>query len=130
LAWLRPDKELFRVLLLMPLWGAWSMLITVQWCHAGDGTEPAVAAFARGCRPMAMAGALAAILILTIQYFTFLPWTHLAVAGASIVAAALAGPVMCRATRGLTRRALLAANLLTQLVFLLSYVGIRNMLIW
>ena len=130
LIWLRPENEFFRLLLLMPLWGGWEMLIAVQLGKIGDVTEPAVAAFARGCGPVPMVLSLAAVLAITIQYFNFLPWAQVSISAAAIVAAAVGGAALCRRSGGLTRRALLAGNVLTQFVFLLAYLVVRNLRLW
>jgi len=37
IAWVRPESKIDRVLLLMPLWGAWSMLILLQFRRAAAG---------------------------------------------------------------------------------------------
>jgi len=130
IAWFRPWIKLYRVLLLMPLWGAWAMLITPQFTRPKADTEPAVAAFARGCGPLAAAAVMAALLAATITYFNFLPWEQVGISGAAVIAATAGGVLCCQATGGLNRRALLAANVLTQLAFLLAYLASRNLLTW
>ena len=130
LVWLRPENEFFRLLLLMPLWGGWEMLIAAQLGKVGDVTEPAVAAFARGCGPVPMVVSLAAVLVITIQYFNFLPWAQVSISAAAIIAATVGGAGLCRSSGGLTRRALLAGNVLTQFVFLLAYLVVRNLRLW
>jgi len=130
LAWLRPENELLRVLLVMPLWGGVSMLLSARFAGAGADTEPAVAAFARGCGPLAMVACLAAVLYITIQYFNFLPWYQLAISAATLIVAVVGGAVLSRRTGGLTRRALLATSALTQLGFLAAYLAVRNLRLW
>ena len=130
IAWFRPWVKIYRPLILMPLWGAWAMLITPQFCRPRPNTEPAVAAFAQSCRPVAAAAVMGLLLAATITYFNFLPWAQLAISGATIFAAIAAGMIFCRKTGGLTRRALLAANISTQMVFLLAYLVTRNFLLW
>ncbi len=119
-AWAAPAPFL-RVLILAPLWGAWAMMIVPQFCRPGPGTAPAVAAFARGCGPVTAAGAMGAVAAVTTLYMSYLPWWQLSISGGTIAAALLAGWLLCRRAGGLTRDALLAANLLTQIAFLLAY---------
>ena len=123
IAWARPDHSLYRVLLLMPLWGGWAMLIVGQFRRPDDGTEPAVAAFVRGCGPVAAAACMGAVLVATILYFRFLPWTQLSISGAAALAAIAGGLVLARLTGGLKRSTLLATNVLTQLAFLFGYIA-------
>ena len=120
-------EVVLRVLMLAPLWGAWAMLITCQFCKPSARTEPAVAALARGCG--AAAGTLTMALPLggTLLYLYFLDWWRLLVAGLTILTAILAGLLLCRRAGGLTRRALLAVNFLTQLAFLITYLASRGL---
>lgn len=126
IAWLRPEAKLYRVLVLMPAWGAWAMLITVKFCRPGQGTEPQVAALARGCDAIAVAVFMAVLLGVSIAYFH-----HLGLGGqvlvplATIVAAIASGIGFSRSSGGLTRQSLLAANLTTQIVFILAYLAGR-----
>ncbi len=125
LRWIRPQRDLYRVLLLMPIWGGWSMLIVGQFYRPDERTEPAVRALVRGCGPVTAAACMGAVLAASILYFSFLPWTQLVVSGVAIASSVLGGPLLCRFTGGLKRRTLLAGNLLTQLSFLLAYLAIR-----
>ena len=124
-SWLRPDYEFSRVLVLMPVWGGWSMLITCQFRRPGEGTCPAVAALARGCGAVVTAGGMGVIMAVTIVYFNFLPWMQLTIPAATVAAAIIGGLVFCRITGGLSQKALLATNMLTQLVFLMAYLSNR-----
>jgi hypothetical protein len=126
LEWVRPGSSLYRVLLLMPLWGAWSMVITPQFCRAGEKTDPVTAAIARGCSPVGAAACLVPILGATIFYFHYLGFQLQVVISAVAACTAIAsGLLCCRLTGGLTRRALLAANFLTQVAFLLACQACR-----
>ncbi len=125
LAWIRPQQELYRVLLLMPLWGGWAMLITCQFCKVSDRTEPAVAALAKGCGPLATAACMGMLLAATIMYFNFLPWTQLSISAAAIIAAVGGGLVLCKLVGDLKRNVLLGTNLLTQIAFILTYLANR-----
>jgi len=129
-AWIRPWVKLHRVLLLMPLWGAWSMLITPQFVRPREGSDPVAAAFARGCSPLIATAVMGLLLALTVTYLNFLPWEQWGVSAAIILSAIAAGLLCCRAEGGLTRRALLAGNAVTQLAVLLSYLAGRNLLYW
>ncbi|HOD84883.1 MAG: hypothetical protein BWX88_04570 [Planctomycetes bacterium ADurb.Bin126] len=117
-AWLYP-LAVQRVLLLMPLWGAWAMIILTQFCRPCERTEPAVAAFARGCGAFTAAALMALPLGLSFVYLHYLGWWRPAV---PLAAALLGGLALCRLDGGLTRRALLASNFLTQLAFLVMYL--------
>ncbi len=124
IAWARPHHPLYRVLLLMPLWGGWSMLIVGQFSRPGERTEPAVRSFVKGCGPAAAAGCMGVVLAATILYFSFLPWTQLSISGAAIVAAIAGGLVLTRLAGGIRRTSLLATNVLTQLAFLFAYLAV------
>lgn len=127
LDWIRPWAKLYRVLVLMPVWGAWSMLITPQFCRPTAVTEPYVAAMARRCGPLAAAACLAIPLAGSIFYFHYLGLRpQVTIAGAAALSAIAAGLICCRRTGGLTRRSLLAANLLTQLAFVVVYLANRR----
>lgn len=124
IAWIRPGGKVYRVLVLMPLWGAWSMLAVCQFCKPTKRTEPAVAAFARGCGPLATSGCMAVGLAMTIGYVGYLGLgAQLTIPAVTIAAAIVGGLVMCRATGGLSRSGLLAGNLLTQIVFVLAFLA-------
>jgi len=97
------------------------MLIVPQFCRPNESTSPAVAAMTAGCGPVAAAATMGALLLLSILYFSYLPWWHLCVPGAAVLAAIGGGVAFCRIAGGLQRGALLAANALTQVVFLFAY---------
>jgi hypothetical protein len=135
LAWLPPMWQwacpmlVQRVLILAPLWGAWAMLIACQFCKPADDAARGVIAFAEGCS--APAAALSVVLPLcgTVLYLHFLRnyvnWWRLIVPTVTVAVAIAAGVLLCRRTGGLTRRALLASNFLTQLAFILVYLANR-----
>ena len=126
IGWLQPAAKLFRVLLVMPLWGAWSMLIAVKFCKPTARTEPQVAAFARGCGAAAAAGCMAALLGISIAYFHHLGMgSQVSIPAATGLAAIAAGVGLCRLAGGPDRKSLLAANVTTQIVFLLAYLAGR-----
>ncbi len=126
IAWLRPQAKLYRVLVLMPAWGAWAMLITLKLCRPGERTEPQIAAMARGCDAIAVAVFMAVLLGVSIAYFH-----HLGLGGqmlvplATIVAAIVGGIGFSGVSGGITRQGLLAANLSTQIVFIMAYLAGR-----
>jgi len=121
--WHHGIPPLYVVLVLSPLWGAWAMLIVPKFCRPGAGTDSAVKAFVEGCGPLQAAICLAMPMAATIVYFNYLPWTQLWICAAAILAAIGGGCLLCRQTGGLTRKALLADNLLTQMVFILAYLA-------
>ncbi len=128
LGWFAPHPaKIYRILPLLPLWGCWSMLATVQFCRPARNEKTAVAALARGCGPFASAGVMAVVMAATIQQLSYLPWWQLAVSVVGVVAGVVSGLVSCRAEGGLTRRGLLAGNVLTQLAVLFAYVAVRNL---
>jgi hypothetical protein len=122
--WTRP-RMMFRPLLLAPIWGGWAMLLAVQFCRPTERSEPAVAAFARGCGPLVTTVVLAALLLVTVVYFNHLPWTQLSISATAIATAAVGGVLLCRRWAGLCRTALLATNMLTQIAFVLAYLANR-----
>jgi len=125
-AWLQPDAKLYRVLLLMPLWGAWAMVITVKFYKPGDRTEPQVSAFARGCGAAPAAGCMAGLLAASIAYFHHLGvGSQVTIFVVPVLAAIGGGVGLSRAAGGSCRRALLAANVLTQIAFILAYLAGR-----
>lgn len=128
-AWMSPGVKIYRVLYLMPLWGAWSVCATMQFFHPSERTNPALARAAPGVGPLACAVLLGGLMALTIQNFRFMDWRQLVISGGTIAAALGAGAGLCLADGGLTRRALLGAQLLTQLAFVLIYQGVRHWLI-
>jgi len=124
--WLRPQDKLYRVLLLMPAWGSWAMLISLKICKPGEKTEPQVAALARGCDAIAVTVIMAVLLAASIAYFHHLGvGGQIAVPAVAIVAAVASGSWFCRASGGLSRQSLLAANLATQIAFLAAYLAGR-----
>lgn len=128
LGWLRPQFDIYRVLLLSPLWGAWGMLIVGQFCKPNERTEPQVAAMLRGCGAFttaALMGLLAAVTMFYCPTREWTQWTQLSTPGATIIAALAGGPFICRSQGGLRRNGLLCANVLVQLVFMLAYLGNR-----
>jgi len=123
--WLWP-RALYRVLLLGPVWGSWAMLALPQFHRPNDRTDPHTRALAGKTGPLAAAVCLAVPLAGTFIYLMFLPQPLRFVPPAAAVAAALGGGSLAvLAFGGLCRRALLAANALTQSAFLLAYLAVR-----
>jgi hypothetical protein len=128
LAWLRPEYDIHRVLLLAPLWGAWAMLIVGQFCKPNERTEPQVASMLRGCGAFTSAALMGLLTAVTLFYCPSREWTQwaqLTTPAATIVAAVAGGAVICRSQNGLRRNGLLCANVLVQLVFMLAYLANR-----
>jgi len=123
--WICPAPAWYRALILAPLWGAWAMLTTGQFCKPCRGDEPAVTALVHGCGPLVAAFSLAIPLIPTLLYFNYLGVKHLWMPCATVAVAIAGGVAVCRTQGGLCRRAMLAVNLLAQLAFFLSYIACR-----
>lgn len=125
LTWMRPDSKLDRVLLLLPIWGAWSMLILPQFRRppAKDGVLTAVA---RGCGPLTAAILMGILLAATIGYFAYLPWTQLTIPAVVIAVALGGGLTLAKRNGAMDRSVLLATNLLTQLAMLLAVAANSN----
>jgi len=122
-------RTMFRPLILAPLWGAWAMLITLQFCRPTERTEPAVAALARGCGPLTAAMCMLVPFAATV--FSFRPfysthdrWQHLIIPSLTALTAIAGGWLFCRLDGAPMRRGLLATNMLTQLVLILAYLAI------
>ena len=65
-------------------------------------------------------------LAMTIGYVGYLGLgAQLTIPAVTIVAAIISGLVMCRATGALSRRGLLAGNMLTQIVFVLAFLAFQ-----
>jgi len=120
IGWIRPELSIFRVLLLMPVWGAWSMLIAAQFRRPNGITDPITRRFARGCGPLAAVACMAPPLAGTIVFFHYMgPVGQLAIVAVTSGTAILSGPILCWIGGGMTRQALLAASMITQIVFLM-----------
>jgi len=130
LIWIRPWEKVYRPMVLMPLWGAWAMFVAPHFCRARQVASPAVAVFAAGCSPLLTASVMGLLLALTATYYNFLGGWQLPIAACGAGSAIIAGVVFCRLEGGLTRRALLAANVVTQLVFLLACLATCNLVYW
>jgi hypothetical protein len=130
IAWVRPASKVDRVLLLLPMWGAWAMMILPQFRRPDAAAEPQLAALARGGGPLTGAVVMGLLLAASIGAFAFLPWTQLAIPGAGVVAAIFGGLVMSHIRGRMDRSVLLAANMLTQLAMLLAYLAVRNPRYW
>lgn len=125
LAWVRPDSKIDRVLLLMPLWGAWSMLILPQFRRPDPQAAPALTELARQCGPVTATAVLAVLLAVSIGYFAYLPWVQLGISAAAMLAAVGGGLLLARRRGRVDRTVLLATNLLTQITFLLGFLAVR-----
>ena len=126
IGWARPGCKIYRVLIVMPLWGLWSMLIACRFCKPTERTEPAMRTFARTCGLGVICSSMAATLILTIGYFGYLGLGGQLTIPAVSITAAIVGPViLCKFSGGLNRRAILAGNLAAQIAFLLTYLAFQ-----
>jgi len=122
LAWVRPLEE-YRVLILMPAWGAWAMMIPGHFCRPAAGAPQLVKRFGKRQPVAATAMWMAAALAGTLWYLSFLGRCVALPAAAALVVGSAGGIVLCRLRGGVCRAALLAGNLLTQLAFLLGYLA-------
>ncbi len=123
-AWLWP-RALYRMLILAPVWGSWSMLGLVQFHRPGPVTDAPTRQFAASVGPLAAAGYLMGPLAGSLIYMNFLyPW-HFLPAAAALAAGLGGGTALVRLRGGLCREAMLATNFLTQLLFLLAYLAAR-----
>lgn len=128
--WLRPESKIDRVLLLMPLWGAWSMIILVHFRRPDPQLFPAGEAIRRSIGPLRSAIIMGLLMAVTIGYFAYLPWTQLSIS-LSAALAGVGGGLLLVGRRGrCDRQVLLASNLITQLVVLLAFLANRNLRFW
>ena len=124
LRWIPPT--MYRTLILAPVWGAWAMLITPQFCRPTDRTEPAVAEFITGCGPMTAAACMLVPLAATLYSYRMyreFEWWYLSIPVVPVLAAIFGGRLLCCRNDGPTRRSLLATNMLTQIAFILAYLS-------
>jgi hypothetical protein len=124
---LRPYERHYRLLLLAPLWGAWAMIIAPKFCRLSPAAEPAVAALAEGCGPFRAVLCMVLPLAGTWFYFQYLHWSWQIIISIVTIVTALAAAWICSRRQGLRHSTLLAANFLTQMVFLLTYMAGLNL---
>ncbi|NQU74880.1 MAG: hypothetical protein HQ546_01030 [Planctomycetes bacterium] len=122
LAWIQPMEE-YRVLIVMPMWGVWAMMVPGHFCRPAERASALVRSFIK-CQPVAATAMWMAIpLAGTLWQLNFLNgWVALP-AALPLVAGSIGSVCICRATGGVTRGALLAGNLLTQLAMLVGYLA-------
>jgi len=129
LAWIRPPAE-YRVLLLMPMWGVWAMMVPMHFCRPAATAGKLVAAIAYRQPIAGTAAWMALALAASLWYLNTMAYNWALVPPAAALAVgSLGGIAICRAAGGVGRRALLAANLATQLAFLLGYLAAKTHLI-
>lgn len=125
LAWIRPLEEA-RVLLLMPMWGSWAMMVPAHFCPPREEACALVRAHLRRQSVAGTAGWMAIALAGTLWELNFL-WGWVALpAVAALLAGSVAGVLICRRTGGASLCSLRAANALTQLVFLAGYLVAKS----
>ena len=122
----RPLSKIDRVLILLPFWNAWTIVILPKFSPIRD--DHATAAFARSCGPLTAAVGMGALLAVTIGYFAYLPWTQLSISAAALCATFIGGAILARRAGGMTRDALLATGFLTQLALLTTFLANRQSL--
>ncbi len=130
LLWVRPESKIDRVLLLMPLWGTWAMLILPHLRRPDPQESPAVTALARGCGPMTAAILMGLLIGTDIGYFAYMPWTQLSISAAGIAIAIGGGLFLAHRAGRMDRNVLLATNLLTQLAVLVAFLANRDIRLW
>ena len=117
-SWLWP-RAMYRVLVLSPLWGTWSMLVVGKFHRPAPEADPATRRFlgsvsqasAAAWMALPLAGSFISLLHLA-QPLRFVP------PAAAIVAALGGGALLARRRGGLGREVLLGTGVLTQLAFL------------
>lgn len=123
-AWFRPYGPL-RPLLLMPVWGAWAMMVPGHFAPPAEDACPLVRSFVRN-QPMAATAAWMALpLAATLWQFDFLGYGVILPAALPLLAGGLVGPLWCRLGGGVRRGDLLAANMLAQVALLIGYVAAK-----
>lgn len=123
--WLWP-RPLCRVLLLSPVWGAWSMIVLVQFRQPDERTDPPASRFAKTVSPLSSAICLAVPLAGSLIFLNFLyPWRHFIPPASAVATALVAGTLIVRRRGRLSRKTLLATNFMTQLGFLTAYLAVR-----
>ncbi len=130
LRWTRPEPE-YRALLLMPLWGAWAMMVQTHFCRPSDRAGALDRAFARSQPVAATALWLAVALAATLWYFDFFGRWAFVPAASALLGSAGGSVWLARRGGGLDRAALLAGHLAGALALLLGYLAGKGLLnIW
>ena len=125
LAWARPMAE-YRLLVLMPIWGAWAMMVPGHFCPPAEGANPLLRTFLKRQPVGGTALWMAIPLAGTLWELNFMGgWTSLPT-GLALAAGGIGGVLLCRARGGVTRDALLAANWLTQMAVLVGYLAAKS----
>jgi hypothetical protein len=123
--WLWP-RALYRVLLLMPVWGAWGMFAVASFCRPTDRTDPPTREVIASTSAATPALMLAIPLTGSLIYLMFLPPPFRPIPPAAAVAAGLGGGLLLVKLRGSVDRAALRGSfLLAQLAYLAGYVLVR-----
>lgn len=129
LGWLRPQEE-YRVLILMPAWGAWAMMVPTHFVPTSTPAPPLVTTFCRNQPVGGTAICLAGVLAGSLWQLSFLAYGWAALpAGAAATVGSFGAVAVCRFNGGVSRQALLASNVATQLAFLLGYLSAKTHLI-
>jgi hypothetical protein len=130
LGWLRPLSKSNRVLLLAPMWGAWSMLILPNFHRIDPDAFPQISAMAKGCGPLTATITMGVLLGWSGGYFAYLSWVQVCVSTTAVLVGVFGGLLLAYRNGQMDRKVLLATNLLTQLAVLVSFLGIRDIRVW
>lgn len=123
--WLWPCP-ICRVLLLTPVWGAWSMVVLGQFHRPGERTDPPAKYFAETVSPIVSAVCLSIPLAGSLLFLNFMsPWRHFIPPAAAVATALGIGTLIVRRRGQISRKTLLATNFVTQLGFLVAYLIVR-----
>jgi len=123
--WLWP-RPLCRMLITAPLWGAWSMMVLVQFHRPDKRSDFPTERFAASIKPFIASVYLVIPFAMTLIFLKYLPaWKRYIPPVAASVAALGGGTIIKRRIGFINRRVLLANNFLTQLALLIGFLVVR-----
>lgn len=126
-------RAIYRALLLAPLWGRWAMMLAVTIGRIAPSAPPRFRRMADGSSLAAIGASWLLLAVLTTIYCSGSGehLTHgviLALVG--MVMAYLAGFVLARRFGGQTEATVGAVGLITEVTFLICFVGVCNAIYW
>ena len=123
--WLWP-RPLCRMLITAPLWGAWSMIVLVQFHRPDKRSDSPTERFARSVKPVVASVYLVIPFAMTLIFLKYLPAWQRYIPPMLAAMAALGGGTIIKKRIGFTNReVLLANNFLTQLALLIGFLIVR-----